>query len=162
MPSGFVIHNVKDVLAAALGILESEQKEVAWLIPPSVHSLATTIGFFEAMRTFVKQGGVSRGIVSVSRKNINEIRMSVESGEDIRHSDAVHELFMYVGDKKKSVSSINIGVKEYTLDTPVTAFWSESPTYAEYLLTSFENAWSSAVPAAQRIEELLAQGGEQR
>ncbi|MGZ4951419.1 MAG: hypothetical protein ACXVI0_09650, partial [Halobacteriota archaeon] len=111
----------------------------------------------EAMRAFVKQGGVSRGIVSVSRKNIDEIRMSVESGEDVRHSDEVHELFMYVGDKRKSVSSINIGIEEYTLDTPVVAFWSESPTYAEYLLASFESAWSHAVPAEERIKELLGQ-----
>ncbi len=81
--------------------------------------------------------------------------MCVECGEDIRHSDAVHELFMYVGDKRESVSSINIGVVEYTLDTPVVAFWSESHTYAEYLLTAFESAWSQAVPAEQRIEELL-------
>ncbi|MGZ4885919.1 MAG: hypothetical protein ACXVI7_10930 [Halobacteriota archaeon] len=159
MPSGFIIHNVKDTLAAALGILESEQKEVAWLIPPSVHSLATTLGFFEAMRTFVKQGGVSRGIVSVSRKNINEIRMSVESGEDIRHSDAVHELFMFVGDKQHSISAINVGVEEYTLDTPVVAFWSESPTYAEYLLASFESAWSDAIPAEKRIQELEKEAG---
>ncbi|MGZ4881261.1 MAG: hypothetical protein ACXV7G_09360 [Halobacteriota archaeon] len=159
MPSGFIIHNVKDALATALGILESEQKEVAWLIPPSVHSLATTLGFFEAMRTFVKQGGVSRGIVSVSRKNINEIRMSVESGEDIRHSDAVHELFMFVGDKQHSISAINVGVEEYTLDTPVVAFWSESPTYAEYLLASFESAWSDAIPAEKRIQELEKEAG---
>ncbi len=154
MTSGFIINGVKDALAAALGILESEQKEVAWLVPPSVHSLAATLGFFEAMRAFVTHGGVSRGIVSVSRENVDEIRMSVESGEDIRHSDEVHELFMYVGDKQKSVSAMNIGVEDYTLDTPVVAFWSENPTYAEYLLASFENAWTHAVPAAQRLYEL--------
>jgi len=59
IPHELVINSVKDALAAALGILESEQKEVAWLVPPSVHSLATTLGFLEAMRAFVKQGGVS-------------------------------------------------------------------------------------------------------
>jgi|GEM_PF-473641 hypothetical protein len=154
MPHGFIIHGVKDALAAALGILESEQKEVVWLVPPSVHSLATTLGFLEAMRAYVKRGGVSRGIVAVSRENVDEIRMSVESGEDIRHSDAVHEVFMYVGDKQKSVSAINIGVVEYTLDTPVAAFWSEDPTYAEYLLAAFETAWERAIPAQERIEEL--------
>jgi hypothetical protein len=135
MPHGYIIHGVKDALAAALGILESEQKEVAWLVPPSVHSLATTLGFFEAMRAFIKQGGVSRGI-------------------DIRHSDVVHEVFMYVGDKQKSVSALNIGIVEYTLDTPVATFWSEDPTYAEYLLAAFETAWAQAIPAQERIEEL--------
>jgi hypothetical protein len=154
MPHGFIIDYVKDALAAALGILESEQKEVAWLVPPSVHSLATTLGFFEAMTAFIKQGGVSRGIVSVSRENVDEIRASVESGEDIRHSDVVNEVFMYVGDKQKSVSALNIGVVEYTLDTPVAAFWSEDPTYAEYLLAAFETAWAQAIPAQERIEEL--------
>jgi hypothetical protein len=154
MPRGFIINGVKDALAAALGILESEQKEVAWLVPPSVHSLATTLGFFEAMRAFVKRGGVSRGIVALSRENVHEIRMSVESGEDIRHSDAVHEVFMYVGDKQKSVSALNIGVVKYTLDTPVAAFWSEDPKYAEFLLAAFETAWAQAIPAKERIEEL--------
>ncbi len=86
--------------------------------------------------------------------------MSVESGENIRHSNTIHELFMYVGDKRRSVSSINIGIEEYTLGSSVTAFWSDDPTYAEYLLTSFERAWSQAVPAARRIDELLAEGGE--
>ncbi len=84
--------------------------------------------------------------------------MCIDCGEDIRHSDEAHELFMYVGDERKSVSAINIGVKEYTFDTPVTAFLSESATYAEYLLAAFETVWSHAVPAQERIEELLGQG----
>ena len=154
MSRGFIINGVKDALAAALGILESEQKEVAWLVPPSVHSLATTLGFFEAMKAFIEQGGVSRGIVFVSQENVDEIRMSVDSGELIRHSAAVHEIFMYVGGKQKSVSAMNIGVADYTFDTPVAAFWSEDPTYAEYLLAAFETAWEQAIPAQKRIEEL--------
>ncbi len=80
--------------------------------------------------------------------------MSVQNGEHIRHSDAAHEVFTYIGDKREGVSAINIGVSDYTLDTTGVAFWSESPTYAEYLLTSFETAWSRAVPAMQRIHEL--------
>jgi hypothetical protein len=65
---------------------------------------------------------------------------------------------MIVGDKQQSLSAINLGVQEYTIDTPITAFWSESLNYAEYLLTSFENVWSEAVPAEERIQELLKQG----
>ncbi len=81
--------------------------------------------------------------------------MSLESGEDIRHSDNAQETFMYVGDKRDSVSSINVGARDYTLDTPAVCFWSQDPTYAEYLLAAFEAAWSQAVPAEVRIEELL-------
>jgi hypothetical protein len=65
---------------------------------------------------------------------------------------------MIVGDKQQSISAMNIGVQEYTLDTPITAFWSDSPPYAEYLVTSFENAWSKAISAEERIKELLKMG----
>ncbi len=61
---------------------------------------------------------------------------------------------MYICDKRESVSAINIGVSDYTLDTLGVAFWSDDATYAEYLLASFETAWSRAVPAMQRIHEL--------
>ncbi len=86
--------------------------------------------------------------------------MSLKNGEDVRHSDEVHELFMYIGDRQQSISAINIGIDEYTLGTPVTAFWSEDPTYAEYLLASFENVWSRAVPAEERIQELEQETGQ--
>ncbi|MGZ7112201.1 MAG: hypothetical protein ACXVIU_12975 [Halobacteriota archaeon] len=100
---------------------------------------------------------MSRGIVQITPTNVEEVLMSVENGEDVRHSDEAHELFMYVGDRQQSISAINIGVDEYTLDTSIIAFWSEDPTYAEYLLASFESAWSQAVPAEERIQEVLKQ-----
>ncbi len=157
MPTGFVINNVKDTLAAALQILESAREEVVWLVPASINSLSMTYGGVEKIRAFVQKGGVSRGIVTISQANVEEIKAFLDAGEDIRHSDEVHELFMFVGDKRESVSSINIGVEEFTLETPVTAFWSQSPVYAEYLLTSFETAWSRAMPAEERVRALLEQ-----
>ena len=157
MPSGLVINGVRDALAVALQILESAREEVVWLIPPSIHSLSMTYGFVEKTRAFIQRGGVVRGIVPISQANIEEIRTSLEVGEDIRHSNEVHELFMYVGDRQQSVSAINIGIHDFTLDTPTIAFRSGDPTYAEYLLASFENAWAQAVPAEKRILELLEQ-----
>ncbi len=83
--------------------------------------------------------------------------MRLDVGQDLRHCDALSEIFMFVGDRRQSVSMINIGAQEYTLNTPVTAFWSEDPTYADYLLASFETTWSQVVPAEERIHELLEQ-----
>ncbi len=158
MASGTVINSVQDVLAVGSAILESAQKEVVWLVPPSVNSLSRHYDFVEKARDFIQRGGVSRGIVQITHANNEEVLMSVENGEDVRHSDEVHEVFMYVSDRQQSISGINIGVDEYTLDTPVTAFWSDDLTYAEYLLASFARAWSCATPAEERIEELLKQG----
>ncbi|MGZ4846747.1 MAG: hypothetical protein ACXV7G_11995 [Halobacteriota archaeon] len=162
MASGIVINSVQDALAVASQILDEAQQEVVWLIPPSLIPLLVRHDFAERTTPFLKRGGVSRGIIPVSHANVDAIQTSLSRGEDVRHSDRPQELFMFIGDRRYSVSAINVGVDEFTLATPVVAFWSENPTYAEYLLASFESAWSQAVPAAHRIEELLSQRGEHR
>jgi len=45
-----------------------------------------------------------------------------------------------------------------SLDEPVSALWSDDPAYANYLASTFELLWEQAIPAAQRIEELLKEG----
>ncbi|MGZ4852285.1 MAG: hypothetical protein ACXV3D_03735 [Halobacteriota archaeon] len=157
MPSGIVINAVEDIVAAILGVFDSSQREMAFLSSPSFLSLAGTLDTFQHAKQFIRNGGAIRGITSVSHANIDDARTRLAIREDLRHSDSLSEIFMLVGDKQHSISSINLGVREYTLDTPVVAFWSESPTYAAYLLASFENAWSQAVSAEERIQELLKQ-----
>ncbi len=162
MASELVINSVQDAIALASKIHETAQQEVVWLIPASIHSLSLHYDFIEKAKAFIQKGGVTRGVMCVSRENAAEIQTFLDIGEDIRHSDAVQELFMYIGDKLESISAINIGVADYTLDTPVTAFWSDDSTYAEYLLASFENVWSHAVPAKERLQELRGQETTQR
>ncbi len=155
MPAGITINNLKDALAIVVQIIESAQHELIFIVPPSIFSIAgASCNTMPRAKRFMQNGGVMRGITTVSPTNIEETRMRLAMGEDLRHSDLHYEIFMIVGDRHQSLSAINIGVYEYTLDTPVTAFWSEDPTYAEYLLTSFENAWSHAAPAEQRVQEL--------
>ncbi len=155
MPSGIVINGVEDIVAAILGVFESSQREIVFLSSPSFVSLAGTLDTFQYAKQFIQNGGAIRGITTVSHSNVDKVWTRLGIREDLRHSDSLSEIFMLVGDKQHSVSSINLGIRDYTLDTPVVAFWSESPTYAEYLLTAFETAWSQAVPAEERIEELL-------
>jgi hypothetical protein len=65
---------------------------------------------------------------------------------------------MLVGDRKESISSMSIIAESLSIDAPVVAHWSDDPTYAEYLTSTFELAWEQSVPAAERIEELLKEG----
>ncbi len=158
MPAGITINNLKDALAIVVKIIESAQNEITFLVPPSVFSLAAaSCDTMSRANRFMLNGGTMRGITTVSPTNTEETRMRLEMGESLRHSDPRYEIFMIVSDRQQSLSAINIGVDEYTLDTPVTAFWSDDPTYAEYLLASFENVWSQAVSAEERIQELLKQ-----
>jgi hypothetical protein len=161
MPSGTVITSIKDTIAVVLAIFESAKHEIVFLTPPSLVSLAGTYGTMERAKLFIQNGGVLRAIIPISRDNVEGARMRLDFGEHLRHNDQFHETFMFVGDKQQSISAMNIGVREYTLDTPITAFWSDNPAYAEYLLTSFESVWSEAIPAEERIQELLKQGPSQ-
>ncbi len=155
MPVGMIINNVHDFMAATLEIPDKAQRELVFLVPPSLFSIAATDNTAPKAKQFIQNGGVIRGVIPISGANIRGVRKRLDIGEDIRHSDEVLELYMFVGDRRYSVSAINVGTDPYTLDTPITAFWSEDPTYAEYLLASFESAWSRAIPAEKRIKELL-------
>jgi len=154
MRSGIVINSVKDAVAVILEILELAQHEIVFVTSPSLLSIAGTYDTVEIAKRFIENGGLLRGITTISRANVEEGRARMDIGLDLRHSDQSHELSMFIGDKQYSISGINTGVNEYTLDTPVTGFWSEDPAYAEFLLAAFENAWAAAVPAEKRIQEL--------
>ncbi len=154
MPSGAVINSVEDFIAAAVQIFDAAQRELVFIVPHSVQSLAGTDDATTRAKRFIENGGVVRGIIAISAANREEVRKRADVGAELRHHDEVHELFISVVDKRYSVSSVNMGVEEFTHDTPIVAFWSDDPTYAEYLLALFANVWSQAIPAETRFEEL--------
>lgn len=82
------------------------------------------------------------------------MRQLLDIGEDVRHVDNSQEVLIFVRDKMESVSSINAVTNELLLNDQIVAFWSEGPTYAEYLICTFETVWVKAVPAAERTQEL--------
>jgi len=86
------------------------------------------------------------------------VRQLLDIGEDVRHVDNSQEVLIFVRDKMESVSSINAVTNELLLNDQIVAFWSEGPTYAEYLLSHFDQAWAQSVDAQERIRELLEQG----
>ncbi len=123
MPAGTAINNLRDALAIVVKVIESAQREIVFLVPPSVFSIAAaSCDTMPRARRFMQNGGVMRGITTVSATNVEETRMRLEMGEDLRHSDLHYEIFMIVADRLQSLSAINIGVREYTHDTPITAF----------------------------------------
>ncbi|HEX7515221.1 MAG TPA: hypothetical protein VF393_06505 [archaeon] len=48
-----------------------------------------------------------------------------------------------------------------SLDQQMAALWSDDPTYAQYLMSTFEMLWQQSVPVEERIQELLEQGPPQ-
>lgn len=155
MAAGTIVKTAEDAIAVAFQIVEAAKNEIVWLIPPSLLSLSSTYDILDKVKAYIQTGGVLRGITTISRANVEETRLRLGIGEDVRHAGYYQELFMLIGDKQYSISAINTGTQEYTQDTHIVAFWSDDPVYAEYLLSSFEIAWSQSIPAEERIQELL-------
>ena len=158
MADGTIITSVTDALAICSKIMESANNEVVYISPPSLLVLGSQFSLRENAKTLIQKGCCVRSIADFSYPYIEEMRELLEIGEGVRHVPHYQGIFMLVGDRKESISSVSIDLKSLSVDTPVVALWSDNPTYAEYLMSTFELLWEQAVPAAQRIEELLKEG----
>ena len=155
MASGTIIDNFKDALAVGSNIIESAEKEVAWLLPGPILVFAAQYGLHEKSEALMQRGGRVRGITEVSPLYANVISKLISTGEDVRHADNYGGTsFMVVGDNKQSISSIQLSVEDLSLDDRIVAFWSEDPDYAAYLLSSFDTTWTGAIDAQERIQNL--------
>jgi hypothetical protein len=158
MADGKIIKSIIDAIAIALQIIESAENEVAWLVPRPALIYASQYGVNDIAKMLIQKGVHIRGITDISYPYIDVVRERLDIGEDVRHFDKYRGEFMLIGDTRQGLSSINIDVESLSLDTPVVALWTNDPTYAEYLMSTFDIAWEQSVPAAQRIEELLKEG----
>jgi hypothetical protein len=158
MTDGKIITSVTDVLAICSNIIESANNEVVYISPPSLLVLASEFGLSEETKMLIQNAGSVRSIADFSYPYIDEIRKLLDIGEDVCHFPQYQGIFMLVGDRRESISSISIDAESLSIDTPVVALWSDDSTYAEYLMSTFELVWEQAIPAAQRIEELLKEG----
>jgi hypothetical protein len=158
MAKGTIVESVKDALAVGSGIIESAEKEVAWLLPPNLLVFADQYDITSKSKKLIENGGRVRGVFHISSSYVELARSRLDIGENVRHVDQYDGLFFLVGDKTQSISSIHVNQEDLLVDDPVVAFWSEEPAYAEYLLSNFERAWTQGVDAQERIQQLLEQG----
>jgi hypothetical protein len=158
MANETIITSVTDALAIGSSIIESASNEIVYLYPSPLMVLASQFGLAEKTKLFIQKGGRVRGIADFSYPYIKEIQQRLDTGADVRYFPRHQGIFMLVGDRRESISSISVDAESLSIDTPVVALWSDNPTYAEYLMSTFELAWEQSVPAARRIEELLKEG----
>jgi len=154
---GTIITSIKDAIAVSSQIIESAEHDISWLIPPSFAVFAHSFSLTNKIKMFIQKGGRARGVTAISYFDIEEVRAALDTGQDVRHVGQYQEIFMLVNEKKESISMINAGTEDFSLETPIVAYWTDNPTYAEYLLSSFEIAWEQSTDAAKRIGELSEQ-----
>ncbi|MDD1720863.1 MAG: hypothetical protein LUP95_02650, partial [Euryarchaeota archaeon] len=103
-----------------------------------------------------------RGISDISYTDIAAAKSTLNIGTDLRHFDNYFGIYFAVVDHKYCVSSINVAIKRISLNEPISLLWTDDPMNAEYLMATFEMLWKQAVPAEERIQELLEHSEGQR
>jgi len=154
MSVGTIIKSVTDAMAVVSQIIESAENEVAWLVPSPFLVYAQQFGIIEQSKMLLQNGVRIRIIIDFSYPYIDIIQKLLDTCLDVCHAGYNHRMFMIIADTK-SISSKSIITESLSMGSPIVAFWSDNATYAEFLMSVFERVWEQAIPAAQRIEELL-------
>jgi hypothetical protein len=153
MAERIIIESVRDALAVGSNIIEAAEKEVVWLLEPAILAFSFQFSIPKKSKMLIEKGGCVRGITKISGTSLDIVRKLLDNGEELRHIDQYQGAFMLIGDKKESISSINVNT-EFGLDDPIVAFWTDDQAYADFLTATFEAAWNEAVDAEKRVREL--------
>jgi sugar-specific transcriptional regulator TrmB len=151
-----IIKSVKELVAVAIPLVDSMQEE--WLVaaPGLATVIATLFGINDAAAAFIRRGGKVRTVVDISYPVIDNVRELLNIGEEVRHIDQ-HGVMFVVFDRKHSMTAIH-NPAHISLSAPMTALWTDDPSYATYLASTFEMLWDRGIDAEERIQQLLEQG----
>jgi len=153
-----IIKSIRELVAAMLPILDSMQEDWVMVVPSGAAVIASQFGINEAAYQFIERGGTVRVILNdITYPIIQTVQEMMDNGEDVRHFGREGIIFA-VFDKRICLSAISADVTRIALNEPIAALWTDDPTYARYLMATFETLWDQSDPAADRIQELLKQG----
>jgi HTH-type transcriptional regulator, sugar sensing transcriptional regulator len=152
-----ILKSIKDVLTAAMPILDSVQGEFLAVVPSAAAAIASLFGVNDASAELIKRGGNVKVAIGISYPMVEAVREMMEAGVEVHHSDQEGITFL-VFDRKITMSSINAEINRIALTQPLAVLWTDDPVYAQYLTSTFEMVWLQSIPAEERIEKLLKQG----
>ena len=154
-PAFKILKSVKEVIATAMPLVASTEKEWLMVVPPIALVLSSLYSVIADSEKLIKRGGRVGIITDISYPYIEVAQQHLNIGIDMRHYDQYRGITYAVFDGKSSMSAISADISRASLNEPLSALWTDDPTYADYLISTFQLLWQQAVPAVQRIEELL-------
>jgi sugar-specific transcriptional regulator TrmB len=152
-----IIKSLKEGIGLAMPALDTTAEE--WItVLPAIFFVISSLYIIEDKKKFIDRGGEIKVITDFSYELIEAIQQHLDIGESVRQLTGYRGIMFSVFDKKISTSAIDVDINRVSLDTSMSMLWTDDPTYAKYLVSTFEMLWEQAVPAAKRIEELLKEG----
>ena len=152
-----IIKSLKELIGLAMPTVATTVEE--WVsVVPAIFFVVSSLYTLDDTKTFIDRGGKMRTITDFSYEHLEPVQQHLDTGVDVRQLTGYQGIMFSVFDKKISTSAINADINRISLDALMSMLWTDDPTYAQYLMSTFELLWKQAIPAAQRIEELLKEG----
>ena len=155
-----IIKSIKELTAVMLPVINSLHEDWTMLLPAVAAVIGAQFGVDEAAYEFVKRGGRVRMMINISYPIAKITQGYLDNGIEVRHFGQEGINFT-IFDKRICISAISADVTRISPNESIAALWTDNPTYARYLMSTFETLWKQSIPAAERIEELIKAGPPQ-
>ncbi|MGA7075719.1 MAG: helix-turn-helix domain-containing protein [Halobacteriota archaeon] len=151
-----VIKGRSNTLAIMEQLVNAAEARIAFISSLVGISTLSSSGILEHCIDAVERGVRVRYVTEILPRNISSAREALAGGIDVRHYDNYEGIRFLVADARESMTTITFDALRHGKDAGDTAFWTNSPEYAQYLEASFELLWDAADDATQRIDAVLA------
>jgi len=156
-----IIKSVKEIVAFAHPVAAAAKNEVLLVSPEEFMTVASLFGLIDLAGEIIGRGARFRTLTDVSFGAIEVIEEALAVGEDVRHMEGYEGVYFCVLDRRMCFHAINLDLKRVSLSEPLAILYTDDPTYANYLVATFDILWEQSIPAAERIQELQRQGPPQ-
>jgi sugar-specific transcriptional regulator TrmB len=151
-----VIKGRSNTLAIMEQLVNTAEARIIFISSLTGISILSTSGILEHSISAVERGVRVRFVTEILPRNISSVREALAGGIEVRHYDSYAGMRYLVADTRESLTTITFDALRHGKDASDTAFWTNSPEFAQYLEASFELLWNDGVDAAQRVDAVLA------
>ncbi|HYA33261.1 MAG TPA: helix-turn-helix domain-containing protein [Candidatus Bathyarchaeia archaeon] len=156
-----IIKSVKELVGIAGPLASATEDEILIISPEGVIAVASLFGITDEVKNFIARGGTFKMLTNVAYSGIEFIEEALAIGEQVRHLPGYQGIYFAVVDRRICLHGINIDIKHLSLSQPIAMLYTDDPTYAAYLIATFDLLWQQGMPAEERLVELQAQGPPQ-
>lgn len=151
-----VIKGRSNTLAVMEQLVKTAEARIIFISSLIGISILSTSGILEHCINAVERGVRVMFVTEILPRNISSVREALAGGIEVRHYDNYAGMRYLVADTRESLTTITFDALRHGKDASDTAFWTNSPEFAQYLESSFEILWNDGVEAAQRVDAVLA------
>jgi sugar-specific transcriptional regulator TrmB len=150
-----VIKGRSNTLAITEQLVSTAEARITFISSLTGLTILSTSGILEHCINAVDRGVRVKFITEVLSKNVSSVREALAGGIEVRHYDDYSGMRYLVSDTRESLTTITFDALRHGKDATDTAFWTNSPEYAQYLEASFALLWGGGVEATQRVDAVL-------